>query len=157
MWTPQISLYGLFVFRFTLDRCHPRMLGSLTSIYNLHAFICTTLTWVKYRMIQKLLLQMDFLNLKNFKLYNFKLQSQDTWTFTKWTNQSYHSYVHEFFLNLIGFVPAELITKGQVISLWCLVLTSFPTTSPRDRISNFNTSATSTLPVCETVMVDPAP
>lgn len=66
------------------------------------------------------------------------------------------SYVHEFFLNLTGFVPEELMTKGQVIFLRCFVLTSLPTTFPRERISNFNASGTST-PVWDTVMLDPAP
>lgn len=72
-------------------------------------------------------------------------------------NKPNHSYVHESFLNLIGFVPEELITKGHTVYLRCIVLTSFPTTSPRELISNFNTSATSTPPVCKTVMLDPAP
>lgn len=42
---------------------------------NLHAFICTRLTRVKYRMIQKLLLQMDLLNLKNTQTLNYTISS----------------------------------------------------------------------------------
>lgn len=68
----------------------------------------------------------------------------------------YQSYVQDLFLNLMGLVLVESITTGQDICLLCFVLTSFPTTLPRDLISNFKVNGT-TAPFWETVKVDPAP
>lgn len=72
----------------------------------------------------------------------------------KWIGN--YSNVHEFFLNLIGLVLLGSITKGQDICFWCFTLTSFPTTSPRDRIWNFNVNGT-TRSFEETDKLDPAP
>lgn len=56
----------------------------------------------------------------------------------------------------MGLELVESRTTGQDISFRCFVFTSFPTTFPRDRISNVSVNGI-TMPVCETVKLDPAP
>lgn len=56
-----------------------------------------------------------------------------------------HSYVHEFFLNTMALVLVESMPTGQEICFICVVLTSFPTTFPRDRILNTNVIGTGPL------------
>lgn len=51
-------------------------------------------------------------------------------------------YSHEFFLNFIGLDLPVSMTKEHEICFRCLVVTSFPTTSPRDLMSNFSFNGT---------------
>lgn len=67
------------------------------------------------------------------------------------------SYVQESWENLIGLVLVESTTTGQETCLWCFVLTRFPITFPRDRISNSSVNGTLPLPVSETARLAPAP
>ncbi len=75
-----------------------------------------------------------------------------------WMDGYNYSYEHVFFLNLMGFVLVESMITGQDTFLLCLVLTSFPTTSPLDLISNSNVNGYSTaLLLVDTAKLDPAP
>uniref|UniRef100_M0ZRX9 Harpin-induced protein n=1 Tax=Solanum tuberosum TaxID=4113 RepID=M0ZRX9_SOLTU len=57
----------------------------------------------------------------------------------------------------MGFVLIESMTKSHEISFLCFVLTNFPTTSPRDLISNSNFNGTLKPPLVAASRLDPAP
>lgn len=66
------------------------------------------------------------------------------------------SYLHDFSLSLTGLLLRESTSNEHEIRLWCLVLTNLPTTFPRCRTSNTNSSGTRRLP-SETANPAPAP
>lgn len=66
------------------------------------------------------------------------------------------SYSQDCWETLMGLVLAESSTTLQETCLWCFVLTSFPTTSPRDRMTNSNVKGTLP-PFSDKARLAPAP
>lgn len=65
--------------------------------------------------------------------------------------------MQELFRNLIGLIIFDVNVTLQEICLRCFVVTSLPTTSPFDLISNSSLNGISKTPELETSRLEPAP